>query len=329
MSNPPHLAVDSLVAYAPALSLPAARQGAIQAGESYHVVRMRKPTVSSVNATDAGAGSTETAALLVSHPERTSERVRQLDVYMRSEVLAGDRFVCRNYEACKASSPPIFIPGQLSHVGRNYDLEDEHGSLRIVVVGQEYGSADEHVSLADRRMAILGSASAQFYGRNPHMKGTTSLLRLLHGRDPGDDFGGEELLDGHLFDGFALVNYLLCSALHKPRPEKPGGSGSGASSNEMRRNCARHFLKTLEILEPDVVIAQGIGVRGWIGGALGLPYSRDVFERVPFGSRSFDLLSFSHPSARGDLAWGRSVHLRYLQDVVRPTVAKYLAMRDG
>ena len=62
---------------------------------------------------------------------------------------------------------------------------------------------------------------------------------------------------------------------------------------------------------------------------MGLPYSRDVFERVPFGSRSFDLLSFSHPSARGDLAWGRSVHLRYLQDVVRPTVAKYLTMRAG
>jgi hypothetical protein len=246
---------------------------------------------------------------------------------MRGEVLAGDRFVCRSYAACRTSGPPVFVPGQLSHVGRHYDLEDENGSLRIVVVGQEYGSGDEHVSLADRRETILGSAAARFSGRNPHMRGTTSLLRLLHGREPGDDDDGERLLDGHLFDGFALVNYLLCSALSKPRPDNPMGSGSGASSYEMRRNCGRHFIRTLEILEPDVVVAQGIGVRGWMGEALGLPYRRDVIEKVRFGARSFDLLSFSHPSARGDYAWGRSVRLKYLLEVVQPTVLDYRLMR--
>lgn len=269
--------------------------------------------------------------MLISHPERTAERLRQLELYMRGEVLVGERFVCRSYGACSASGPPVFVPGQLSHVGKNYDLEDEHGSLRIVVVGQEYGSGDDHVSLAERSEVILETASAPFSGnggRNPHMKGTTSLLRLLHGRDPGIDAEGERLLDGHLFDGFALVNFLLCSALRKPRPNNPRGSGGGVSTSTMRGNCAQHFKKTLEILEPDVVIAQGRGVRGWIGTALDLTYRRDTFDRVLLGSGSFDLLGFTHPSARGCLAWGNSIDLMYLRETIRPGVQAYLCRRS-
>lgn len=52
------------------------------------------------------------------------------------------------------------------------------------------------------------------------MRGTSSTLRLLLGREPGDDEEGERLLDGHIFGGFALVNYLLCMALKKPRNKK-------------------------------------------------------------------------------------------------------------
>ena len=49
------------------------------------------------------------------------------------------------------------------------------------------------------------------------MRGTTLPRRLLLGREPGTDAEGERLLDGHIFDGFALVNFLLCSALKQER----------------------------------------------------------------------------------------------------------------
>ena len=49
------------------------------------------------------------------------------------------------------------------------------------------------------------------------MRGTTSALRALFGNGLGTDRGGEyvEPVNGrrfHIFDGFALVNRLLCSA---------------------------------------------------------------------------------------------------------------------
>lgn len=54
-------------------------------------------------------------------------------------------------------------------------------------------------------------------GRNPHMRGTTSALRILFGNGLGADWEGEFVttVNGerfHVFDAFALVNVLLCSA---------------------------------------------------------------------------------------------------------------------
>jgi hypothetical protein len=34
----------------------------------------------------------------------------------------------------------------------------------------------------------------------------------------------------------------------------------------MQRNRASHFKKTLEILDPTVIVLQGAGVRKWVGG---------------------------------------------------------------
>ena len=79
-----------------------------------------------------------------------------------------------------------------------------------------------------------------------------------------NDSLGEDNGTAHIFDGFAIVNALLCSAVKKP----PAGrnAGKGASSRLMRNNCARHFCRTMEILEPTVIVAEGQGVRSWIGG---------------------------------------------------------------
>ena len=88
--------------------------------------------------------------------------------------------------------------------------------------------------------------------RDPHMKGTTTFLRLLHKHRPGDDDPGEHLtLDSgepiHLFQGFSLANYFLCSRV-------PEGSSKGVATVTMKRNCSRHFKKTIDILEPTVLI---------------------------------------------------------------------------
>ena len=279
----------------------------------------------------------QTRTLIRSDPARTAKRIRELDAYVRQNLLADGSFVCRHYERCRASRPKFFYEGQMSHVGTHYDLTVDGHGLRIVVVGQEYGQNYPLVTLGARTAMVDGSAEVDFTKRNPHMAGTTSILRLLLGRQPGADRQGESLFQhrapgGHIFDGFALVNSLLCSALKK----QPGGmnAGKGNSSPEMRRNCAEHFLTTLKILEPTVIVAEGQGVRSWIGGPLGLgkkphaPYDGPVTpEATCLAGQRLDVLTFNHPSAGGRSAWwGRSPGSQYLKRVVEPTITSW---RDG
>jgi hypothetical protein len=199
-----------------------------------------------------------------------------------------------------------------------------------VIVGQEYGDGSRKVGLAARVGVIEWSARQPFTGsgRNPHMKGTASILRLLLGREPGIDAAGEQLLPGaHIFDGFALVNYLLCSALREQRnpfSDRYTGSAKGASTATMRRNCARHFLRTLEILEPTILVAQGSGVRRWMGAALRLRESAARTEKIMIGGAMVDLVTLYHPSAGGNAGyWGRSTRSGYLLDVVAPTLRMF------
>lgn len=66
---------------------------------------------------------------------------------MAANVLNDRRFICRHFDECLASTKGRgkFHEGQLSHVGRRYDLLRP---FRIVVVGQEYAAraSDEGAS---------------------------------------------------------------------------------------------------------------------------------------------------------------------------------------
>lgn len=167
-----------------------------------------------------------------SDPARTAQRVRDLSRYLGNNVMTAgcqdpQGFICKSFDAChsSASTPTVdFHAGHMSHVGEHYDLSDDGHDLRIVVVGQESGSDREYIDLAERRQQILtGSgrdlrySSAEGTPRNPHMRGTTSALRVLLGLEDNLDHASE-FLDlasrerVHMFDAFSLVNVLLCSA---------------------------------------------------------------------------------------------------------------------
>jgi hypothetical protein len=174
-------------------------------------------------------------AKIVADLPSTRRRVAALERYVSEHLLDGDRFCCRHFNDCRMSCGPdgIFREGVMSHVGSRYDLRLDGRPLRIVVVGQESGwikdtdsnQTGRRVTLAQCRADIAGGSglNCRYYAqdgypaRNPHMRGTTSALRVVFGGAPGEDFGGEwvEPVNGHpfhLFDGFALVNLLLCSA---------------------------------------------------------------------------------------------------------------------
>ena len=259
-------------------------------------------------------------------------RKRNLEAYFRSNVLNRHDFICRHYADCRGSHGGEFFEGQLHHVGAHYDLRANGRPFRIVVVGQEVGNGPARVSIADRTQAVAEGTgrNRRFFSegaipaRNPHMRGTTSLLRLLIGRDPDRDYESEWItISGrhrvHLFDAFALTNFLLCSAIAAGQADT--GSKRGRSTRTMQQRCGEHFSATIRILEPTVVVNQGRSVRHWMTPLL--DHERQVspqLERVRIAGHEFLMASFTHPSVPSAGNWGTDDRRPYLLEVVAPTV---------
>jgi hypothetical protein len=284
---------------------------------------------------------------IASHPELTARRLEKLERYLATNVLDPETkdFRCRFAAQCKASHDGKFYEGQLHHLGEHYDLTVGGRDLRVVVVGQEYGHNPIHVTMAERRLGIVEDSglghrffsTPKYMNRNPHMRGTTSLLRLLFGLPLGSDFEGEFLrIAGqyvHIFNAFALVNFLLCSAVSADADEPTEivhrqlhGARSGMATRVMLDNCATHFRKCLEVLEPTVIIAQGRGVRNWMGRRLGLrmpppgTIENPAIERIRISGSETLLIAFSHPSAHAPHSWGMNEGQDYTLNTVKPKI---------
>ena len=258
------------------------------------------------------------SARIVDHPrqavfeirtdsDRTAARIVRLSEYVEQEVLNSERFCCGSEGDCRASVSPDtgrvkqqrdFYEGQLHHVGSEYDLWLGGYPFRIVVVGMSYGQSGQP-TLHKRSEQIR---SAFRCPENPHMRGTRRIVRSLLGLPAsGEDIQNKEenLLAA---DRFALVNYLLCSAVVSNA--KGELDRADKSTAMMRRQCGRHFRKAMEILEPTVIVAQGTA--WWIKTALTGEDHPRVWPlsvwRVTEPCRSL-VVELSHPSARNKKGW--------------------------
>ena len=235
--------------------------------------------------------------------QKSEARILAVEQYLTDNVLGND-FICSHYNACKSSHSDTFYEGQLHHIGKHYGVSFNGFPLRVVVVGQEYGHEPPRVDCKQRYDMIMDcgfdyrfTAGQGYKVRNPHMKGTTSVLRLIFGIPLGTDHNSEFLfIEGervHIFEAFALVNYLLCSAVSD-------GKRKGKATETMKQNCRVHFRKVMDILEPSIIIVQGKNF--WEGSI------RESFDSVSqvsefvykakLGSHESFIAAFSHPSAR-------------------------------
>jgi hypothetical protein len=258
--------------------------------------------------------------------KKTEARLLALEHYLTTNVLGSD-FICQDEKQCRDSHAQTFYEGQLHHLGKYYDLLFDDVPLRVVVVGQEYGEKPSHVSCQDRYNKIMESAREYrfkaehgYNARNPHMRGTTSALRLLFGGSLGTDHNSEFIeIEGervHIFDMFALVNYLLCSAVSSE------GTKRGKATPTMKENCKGHFREVLCILEPTVVIVQGKTFWKWVRAVFdSVEQENDLLYRARIGATETFVVSFAHPSARHPNNWGTNYHTKYLLGAVAPTIA--------
>jgi hypothetical protein len=263
----------------------------------------------------------------VTDPKRTARRVRRLRRYTDAEVFGDHGFVCTSADECRASvfnkkagASCCYWEGQLSYVGRHYDVSERGLPLRVLIIAMDTGRPPAHVTLGDRRSQVATSAGKAYSSRNPHMRGTTSALRVVFGGKPGADRDGEHLNVGgsrpvHVFDAYAMANLRLCSATD-------GTSSRSVGTKTMSRNCLRHLAATITILEPTVCIAQGINVRKRLEPILDVETTvSSQLSQVRLAGQSCLLASFTHPSVpNGWQHWGRLTSVPYLTDVVVPTL---------
>lgn len=254
--------------------------------------------------------------------------LQALENYFQTHVFSDNTFRCIHEGECEHSyltkhapdSKAQFYKGQLHHIGKHYDLSYQQTPFRVMIAGQEYGHEPSLVDFAGRYDMLMDSAAIGHKHRNPHMKGTSSLLRLLHDLPLGNDHEGEFIqVDGkaiHLFDTFVLANYLLCSAVME-------GSRQGKATWEMKKNCADHFVATLEVLKPTILIIQGKGFWDYPIKEIfaeRLEAIDDCLYQANFKGNSILIAAFAHPSAPTNGFWGNSLASKYLLNTVKPTV---------
>ncbi len=96
----------------------------------------------------------------LTHQSTTAARIEQLQAYMNENVLGPHGFVCCSEHRCRASATLTrsgvptgneWWPGQLSHVGHHYDLEEDGQPLRGLVIATEAGHPPPHSLGQDRR----------------------------------------------------------------------------------------------------------------------------------------------------------------------------------
>lgn len=262
----------------------------------------------------------------------TQARIELVDEYMSEHVFGERGFVCAAAGACRRSvmvdragrarTDRNFAEGQLSHIGHHYDVCVDGQPMRVLVIAMETGREDVGVSLEARRLQLAQSAALSFASRNPHMRGTTTALRLAFGREPGTDRDSELLRVGndgspvHLFDCYAMANIRLCSAT-------VAGTSSSKGTAVMSGNCLRHLAATIAVLEPTLVIIQGIPVARDIEPLVSKRrnLTNELADVTLAGVPDVVLACFTHPSAKSvDQHWGRLTSADYLWSTVVPTM---------
>jgi hypothetical protein len=258
--------------------------------------------------------------------QRTEARRLAIEQYLTANVL-GANFVCSDYRECRSSHAGTFYEGQLHHVGQFFDLRLDGSPFRVVVVGQEYGHAPARVSCQTRYDGIMSTGLDQrfkardgYQARNPHMRGTTNVLRLLFGIPPGSDHDSEFIsISGsqiHIFDAFALVNYLLCSAV------SADGTMRGLATPTMKDNCRNHFREIIHILEPSVMVVQGKSFWGWINQIFDAVEQETAHVvRATLGTTVMFIGVFTHPSSHFPHNWGANDRTPYLLETVAPSIS--------
>ncbi|MFN8031875.1 MAG: hypothetical protein U0Q47_01095 [Mycobacterium sp.] len=248
----------------------------------------------------------------------SKRRKAKLESYLAENVWSrDDGFVCLSKRMCRRSavrqSDVGFYEAQGHMVGPSYDISADGIPFRVLVIPIETGTQNRHTTVERRTSAVLKAAKIPFSKRNPHMRGVTFALRLAFGLPVADpDAEYVEFADGstaHLLESYAMTNLLLCSAVTT-------GTMASRSTSIMRGSCFRHMRQTIGILEPNLVISQGVVLDETLRAGLGVlnPINENV-ATCNLDGNPFVWVSLRHPTRN----WN-AVSQPYLKKIVVPSI---------
>ena len=230
----------------------------------------------------------------------------------------------RNVRVADRDKNINFYKGQLHHVGCLYDLKRDDRPFRVMVSGAEYAKAKELISVKKRTEIIT-----ELNPGNPHMRGTLCLLQMLFGQESQNGKLETATINGEsrrILAAFSLANFLLCRAAEKNPTGKEGPTGD--PTEPMLKNCSNHFQRTIEILQPQMIILQGVRARDffWEHYKIDLNYANPKIETIEVFGKPILVLPLHHPSYRKK-AWGGAGYST-IQTYVKPAVDKLLKAYD-
>lgn len=242
----------------------------------------------------------------IENERKTGERIQSLNNYYSKEIVGQ----IKQLES-KISKKRLCLRTVLPHIGLRYDcVRNRAGNaFRILVMGRE-ALDEKKFSIAARTEQILSTGLKPFSERNPHMKGTTILLKFILKDLCGLKFdqSKEEIIDHcHIFNYFALANWHIHGCFDGSNPKYHYVS--------MTEIAGKNFIELIKILEPSIAILQGSTI--WLNDALnrisvfydGLHWEHEgnddftVF-RIRIGNKlMFNAIRFYHPTQRNSKSW--------------------------
>ena len=254
-----------------------------------------------------------------------NDRRNQLQSFYAANRLLVSNFCCQHAAACRKAAVRDLYRGSEAHVGCRYGE-----GLRVVVVSLDTGGKGESLDKRCKTIQSLYRPDGDTLHMNPHMRGTTQLLKAIYGPD-----------NGNLYELYAMTNAAKCSR---------ADPGSAKVPRVLYENCSEFVVPELACLDPQMIVTQGneawralragdvlsaahkadledwvahqaagVVVRDWLRSL-----AREYLRTVSVADRDVPTLKTIHPSARAG-QWHRFVRTA-LQPVV--TMAKHIATQS-
>ena len=181
----------------------------------------------------------------------------ELNRYMQKEVFDG-KFKDTKPDGLKGD-PDEVLDIQLPHVGKCYAMKRNGNPFRIIIFGSEPAVPGNWDMRCKQKItqSFNNKENRTFDHKSNHMRGTLFTLQLLFGMDPDENNREMRIEKSNkneigIYNAFALSNILLYRETRKNSDES-----TGDIADKIWGNCVIHFKRTIEILQPQIVILQG------------------------------------------------------------------------